>query len=125
MKTTNGFWVVVLLLAGSVATYAGLAPLSAPQCARNMCAQMRECSTYVPQPSPVLEKVDSPKKGAASRLNSKAKGENVQEEIADCRLQAFLNFQDCVGGQQGERVKPDDATNKGTVKTAKVVTPNK
>lgn len=127
MKSLRSLFVLAIMLVAFGATaLAGIDPLTARQCARNMCAQMRECETYVPQPSPVLEKVDSPKKGNASNVNTKAKGETVQEDIADCRQQAYWAFEDCLfGGQQEGRTKPVDATSKGNVKKAKVVTPNK
>lgn len=96
-------------------------------CARTMCTDMRSCSTYVPQPTPQLEKTDKPV-GSRSNLVEKQKGGNdTQGEgpISTCRFEAYMSYLDCGNEQEGGVVKPNDNTVSGNTAKTVVTTPKK
>lgn len=125
MKNSNRLIALaVVLVASAVMSVTMWAQPNLNQCARTMCQDMRSCSTYVPQPSPQLEKTDKPS-GKPSNLVEKQKGNDVQGEgpAMTCRFIAYMNYQECTFQGQG-RVKPNDNTTGSTLKTT-ATTPKK
>lgn len=111
---------IVVLLGASLAT-AGGPPMNALQCARLMCDQMRQCSTFVPQPGGQFEKTDKPTNTRSASVNNKNAGTDVQGLNGTCRQVAFWDFEDCTFQGQEGRVKPADV--KKTNNTNNTVTP--
>lgn len=125
MKNTNRLTALaVVLVAIAVMSVTMSAQPDLNQCARTMCQDMRSCSTYVPQPSPQLEKTDNPT-GTRSNLVEKQKGGNDAQGLSgSCRFLAFMAYENCSSEGQGGRVKPNENTTGNTVKTT-ATTPKK
>lgn len=104
----KNFLVAIMLCAGVGAVYA---QPSERQCARQMCDQIRQCTTMVEYPnSQVPEKVEKPK--GPVKPNTDVQG----RESNSCRQDAFYDYLACALGG-GNKVMPP--TKKSSSTTAR------
>jgi hypothetical protein len=90
---------VALLMAGASVAQAGFpTPLEARLCARTMCNAMRDCETYIPQPTPVFDKVEKPGGNTGTTAVSNDKGsKSAQGSISQsCRETLLEEYESCV-----------------------------
>lgn len=102
----------------SVLVHAGVEDPDVAVCARNMCASIRTCNTYVPQPGMQRPSAESSTKSAVGSTTVAKKSAQAQGGGSTCRFYALQDFLQCVGGGEGERVdQPNTKANNNTVKT--------
>ncbi len=104
MVKTLGVFSAMLVFFGTTSVFGQSLPGDA-LCARDMINAMRNCSTFIPQPTPTFEKVEKPSGVASNKVTKTTKGSNTTQGYDEpiemsCRMSAFLDFEDCIYNQQ-------------------------